>query len=89
LLFALSPIGLFIVTIDIKEFENHPGDYLGKIQSTGESITILAEAKPIALLIPLAAAKIVNGATLIDRLIAQPLPIKDFTPLSRAGIYRA
>ena len=77
------------MTIDIKEFENHPGEYLRRIQSTGESMTILAEAKQVALLIPLVASKSSNGATLIDRLIAQPLPIKDFTPLSRAGIYGA
>jgi antitoxin (DNA-binding transcriptional repressor) of toxin-antitoxin stability system len=77
------------VTVDTKEFENHPAEYLGKIQSTGESITIVAEAKPVALLIPLSTAKSGNGSTLIDRLIAQPLLVKNFTPLSRGEIYDA
>jgi len=77
------------VTVDTKEFENHPAEYLGKIQSTGESITIVAEAKPVALLIPLAAVKSGNGTTLIDRLVAQPLLVKNFTPMSRAEIYDA
>ena len=77
------------MTVDAKEFENHPAEYLGKIQSTGESITIVAEAKPVALLIPLAAVKSGNGLTIIDRLIAKPLPVKNFAPLSRAEIYDA
>lgn len=77
------------MTVDSKEFENHPAEYLGKIQSTGESITIVTEAKPVALLIPLAAVKSDNGPTLIDRLVAQPLLVKNFTPLSRAEIYDA
>jgi antitoxin (DNA-binding transcriptional repressor) of toxin-antitoxin stability system len=77
------------VTVDTKEFENHPAEYLGKIQSTGESITIVAEAKPVALLIPLGTVKSGNGPTLIDRLVAQPLLVKNFAPLSRAEIYDA
>jgi antitoxin (DNA-binding transcriptional repressor) of toxin-antitoxin stability system len=77
------------VTVDTKEFENHPAEYLGKIQATGESITIVAEAKPVALLIPLAAARPGDGPTLIDRLIAQPLLVKNFAPMSRAEIYDA
>ena len=77
------------MTVDTKEFENHPAEYLGKIQCTGESITIVAEAKPVALLIPLAAAKSGNVPNLIDRLIAQPLLVKNFAPLSRAEIYDA
>jgi antitoxin (DNA-binding transcriptional repressor) of toxin-antitoxin stability system len=77
------------VTVDTKEFENHPAEYLGKIRTTGESITIVAEAKPVALLIPLGMVMSGNGPTLIDRLIAQPLLVKNFAPLSRAEIYDA
>lgn len=77
------------MTVDTKEFETHPAEYLGKVQSTGESLTILAEAKPVALLIPLTTVKSSNGLSLIDRLIAQPLLVKNFAPLSRAEIYDA
>jgi prevent-host-death family protein len=77
------------VTVDAKEFESRPAEYLGKVQSTGESITIVAEAKPVALLIPLAPVKSCNGPTLIDRLVAQPLLVKNFAPLTRAEIYDA
>jgi len=77
------------VTIDTKEFENNLREYLRRIQSTGESITILAEAKPVALLIPLGAVKHAGRPTLIDRLVAQPMYVKEFTPLSRSEIYGA
>ncbi|MGH7952717.1 MAG: type II toxin-antitoxin system Phd/YefM family antitoxin [Limisphaerales bacterium] len=73
------------MTVETTEFKNHPAEYLGKIQSTGENITIVMEKKPVALLIPLTAPS--NGTTLIDRLIDSPLHIKDFAPLSRAEIY--
>lgn len=75
------------MTIETKEFGKNAAEYLGQIQSTGETITLVTEKKPVALLIPLATAQPCNGKTLIDRLIDQPLVIKDFAPMSRAEIY--
>ena len=73
--------------VETAELEGHLADYLKQIRSTGEAITICQGEEPVAILTPLAPEHPRKGANLIDRLLASPLPVKDFKPLRRAEVY--
>jgi len=75
------------VKVETTELENHLGDYLRHVRSTGEAITVCEGNEPVAILGPLGPVAKHNGSNLIERLLASPVPIKDFTPLTRADIY--
>jgi antitoxin (DNA-binding transcriptional repressor) of toxin-antitoxin stability system len=73
--------------VETAELEEHLADYIKQIRSTGEAITVYQGEEPVAVLAPLAPSHRKNGVNLIDRLLASPLPVKDFKPLRRAEIY--
>ena len=73
--------------VETADLEEHLADYLKQIRTTGEAITVYQDEEPVAIITPLAPDHPKNGANLIDRLLASPLPVKDFKPLRRAEIY--
>jgi antitoxin (DNA-binding transcriptional repressor) of toxin-antitoxin stability system len=73
--------------VETADLEEHLAEYLKQIRSTGEAITVYQGEEPVAILAPLATEPPKNGANMIDRLLASPLPIKDFKPLRRSEIY--
>ena len=73
--------------IEAAELEGHLSAYLQQIRSTGETITVCKGNEPIATLSPLLPGMKRNGPNLIDRLLAAPIPVQNFTPLTRAEIY--
>ena len=73
--------------IEAAELESHLSAYLQQIRSTGETITVCKGNEPVATLSPLLPTTKKNGTSLIDRLLATPIPVQNFTPLTRAEIY--
>jgi len=74
------------MTVETKELENHLNEYLRKIRSTGETLTVCEHSEPVAMLSPIARpAK--NGTNLIDQLLAKPIKVPGFKPLTRDEVY--
>ncbi len=75
------------MTVESKELENHLSEYLRKIRSTGETLTVCEQNEPVATLSPIAAKPAGNGGNLIDQLLANPIKVPGFKPLKRDEIY--
>ena len=75
------------MTVDSIELENHLGEYLRKIRSTGETLTVCEHNEPVATLSPIAVKSAQNGLSLIDQLLAHPVKVPGFKPLTRDEVY--
>ena len=73
--------------VETTELESHLADYLRQVRTTGESIIICQGAEPVATLSPIPVSPAKNGTNFIERLLAAPVAVKEFTPLSRDEIY--
>ena len=73
--------------VETAELESHLSDYLRQVRSTGEPITVCEGNEPVAILGPIGPVEKAKRLNLIDRLLASPWPVKNFTPLTRAEIY--
>jgi len=74
------------MTVESKELESHLTEYLRKIRSTGETLTVCEHSEPIATLSPIP-RKAKEGSNLIDELLANPVKLPGFKPLTRDEIY--
>ena len=75
------------MTVEAAELKEHLGEYLQKIRSTGEVVTICHGAELLATLSPIRSAERTCPSNLIDRLLAAPLRAPGFQPLTRDQIY--
>jgi antitoxin (DNA-binding transcriptional repressor) of toxin-antitoxin stability system len=74
------------MTVETKELESHLSEYLRKIRSTGETLTVCEQSEPVATLSPIP-KHTTNGMNLIDQLLAKPIKIPGFKPLTRDEVY--
>jgi antitoxin (DNA-binding transcriptional repressor) of toxin-antitoxin stability system len=74
------------MTVDSKELESHLSEYLRKIRSTGETLTVCEQSEPVATLSPIP-RRTKTSSTLIDELLANPIKAPGFKPLTRDEIY--
>ena len=75
------------MTVESTELGNHLGEYLRKIRSTGETLTVCEHSEPVATLSPIAPKQTKNGRNIIDQLLANPIKAPSFKPLIRDEIY--
>lgn len=75
------------MTVESRELESHLGEYLRKIRSTGETLTVCEHSEPVATLSPIATKHTQNGGSLIDQLLAHPVKIPGFKPPTRDEVY--
>lgn len=73
--------------VESTELENHLGEYLRKIRSTGETLTVCEHSEPVATLSPIPAKQVPNSGNLIDLLLIKPIKLPAFKPLTRGEIY--
>lgn len=75
------------MTVESRELESHLGEYLRKIRTTGETLTVCEHSEPVATLSPIATRHAQNGESLIDQLLAHPVKVPGFKPLTRDEVY--
>ena len=75
------------MTVESTELGNHLGEYLRQIRSTGETLTVCEHSEPVATLSPIVTKHAKNGSNLIDQLLANPIKVPAFKPLTRDEIY--
>lgn len=75
------------MTVESRELESHLGEYLRKIRTTGETLTVCEHSEPVATLSPIAARHAPNGDSLIDQMLAHPVKVPGFQPLTRDEVY--
>lgn len=73
--------------VESTELGSHLGEYLRQIRSTGETLTVCEHSEPVATLSPIATRPAKNVGNLIDQLLANPIQIPGFKPLTRDEIY--
>ena len=74
------------MTVESTELESHLGEYLRQIRSTGETLTVCEHSEPVATLSPIT-KHTGPGSDLIGQLLAQPIQVSGFQPLTRDEIY--
>jgi prevent-host-death family protein len=75
------------MNVESADLENHLDEYLLRVRTTGEVITVCQANEPVAVLSPVKPPSMQNGDNLIEQLLLSPWPVKDFVPLTRAQIY--
>ncbi len=75
------------MTVDSKELGTHLDEYLRQIRETGETLTVCEHSEPVATLSPVTSKHHGHGSNLIDQLLAHPIKIAGFKPLTRDEVY--
>ena len=75
------------MTVESIELESHLSEYLRKIRSTGETLTVCEHSEPVATLSPIAAQPAEKSDSLIEQLLAHPVKVPGFRPLTRDEAY--